>query len=361
MIRTATGLLVALSLWGCGLSGQQAGSGGVAGPLASVLPDAGNDPREGGIGGTGISVAGQEGGIGGTGAPRLAATVGTVHKFGSVYINGVRVVFPAGGSVRSPSGSLAESEIDLGETIEIIGELQADGTVLPTDAMFRFPLVGRVDRVDPTGTSLTVLGARVLVEPGARLVGGDSRTARIVAGDYVQVSGLPRGDAIVASRIEKMPNPVRSSVMGRVEKGPRPGVISINGVAVDYGSGVPPQTGWTVRVSGVATDGRLIPYETIRSLLETVTAPVGDISVEGYLETRAAPTGSGIGGFGADFDSGSKVVSLAGERALFIGALEGNTFKARHGLVLPDGFDSRRQRLDVVRNGYAPAGAVGTR
>jgi len=361
MIRKVSTLLAFVLLSACGVSSQPDSSGPASAPLIVAAPEPKNDPMEGGIGGTGIVVAGEEGGIGGTGAPRLAATIGTVHNFGSVYINGVRVVFPESGSVASPSGSLSESDIDLGETIEVLGILRPDGAILPTEAMFRFPIVGKVDRVDLTGTALEIMGARVVLERGSLVVDGNGLPVRIAEGDFVQVSGLPRGDLIVASRIEKMSGPVRSSVMGRVEPGALPGVVTINGVTVDYGASVPPQAGWSVRVTGVDEGDRLIPYETIRSLLETVDSPVPDVSVEGYLEPRETPTGLGIGGFGREFDAGSKVASLTGERALFIGSLEGTAFKARHGLSLPHGIEARRARLSAVRNGYAPDGAVETR
>ena len=359
MIRRITGLLILSVLVGCGVSGQPDAT--APAPVVLADPDPKRDPLEGGIGGTGIVIAGEEGGIGGTGAPRLAAAVGTVHRFGSVYINGVRVVFPDSGVVPSPSGSLAESSIDLGETIEVLGVLKPDGSVIPTQAMFRFPLVGRVDRVDPLGTSLDIMGARVALERGALVVDESGAPVRISAGDFVQVSGLLRDDLVVASRVEKRSGPVRSSVMGVVKPGPRSGLVRINGVAVDYGSSVPPQTGWTVRVSGVHEGGRLVPYETIRSLLETLDVPVSDISVEGYLEPRAALTGLGIGGFSHDFDAGSKVTGLTGQRALFIGALDGGAFMVRHGLQLPESGEARRARLSTVRDGYAPAGAVETR
>jgi len=354
MIRKVTGFLAVMTLWGCGIVEQPApvvtepvvaapAPAPVVVPPAPVIvavPDP--EPREGGIGGTGIEFAGQEGGMGGTGAPKLAAAVGTVHDFGSIFVNGVRVVFPPSGSVRSPSGFVSESDIDLGETLEILGVRQPDGTVLPTEAMFRFPLTGRVDHVDPSGHSFTIMGARVVPERGALIVDGNGQPVPIKAGDFVQVSGLLRSGLVVASR----------SVLG---------VVRINGVTVDYGGSQPPQVGWTVRVTGAYETGRLVPYETVRSLTETVSTPIADVTVEGYLEPRASAAGVGISGFGREFDAGSKVAALSGERALFIGALENGTFKARHGLRLPNDLSERRARLRRVEDGYAPAGAIETR
>ena len=371
MIRRSVNLLAILALWGCAPvePSQQSAepsspTRAVPAPAAPVVvaaPAPPASPAEGGIGGTGIVVAGQEGGLGGTGAPSRAGALGTVTGFGSIHINGLRVAFPASGSVPSPSGSILESDIDLGETLEILGVLQSDGTVEPTEAMFRFPLVGQVERVDPSGASLTIMGARVVLEPGALVVDEVDQPTRIVAGDMVQVSGLTRGAEVVASRIEKMSRPVRTSVMGRVEAGARPGVVQINGVTVDYGASVPPQLGWSVRVTGAYEAGRLVPYETVRSLMETVAIPISDLSIEGYLEPRAAPVGLGIGGFGREFDPQSKVTGLAGDRALFIGSLDSGTFNARHGLRLPGEANARRALLEAVENGYAPAGAIETR
>ena len=362
MIRRVTSLLAVFALWGCGATEPQVSETGVRAPepMIAAAPSP-EPPVEGGIGGTGIVVAGEEGGIGGTGSPRLAGAVGTVTGFGSIRINGLRVVFPASGRVMSPTGSVSEADVDLGETLEILGVSQPDGTVRPTDAMFRFPVVGQVDRVDLTGTELSIMGARVVLERGALVVDENGLPVQIRAGDFVQVSGLPRGDVVIASRVERLIGPVRNSVMGRVEASDVFGAVRINGVLVNYGSSLPPRVGWTVRVSGAMSGGQLVPYETVRSLMETVTSPVPDVSVEGYLEPRAAPAGVGIGGFGREFDAGSKVTSLTGERALFIGALTDGTFQARHGLRLPNEAVGRQMLLESVENGFAPAGAIETR
>ena len=351
MIRRFSTVSALLVLWGCSpFQPEQVKAPAptpFAAPVFVAAPDSETDPVEGGIGGTG--------------APQTAGAVGTVTGFGSIHLNGLRVVFPPSGSVPSSSGSIAEADIDLGETIEIFGVLQSDGTIFPTEAMFHFPLVGQVERVDLTDTSLTIMGARVVLEPGALVVDGFQNPTQITAGDYVQVSGLQRGGATIASRVERMAVPVRNSVMGRVSAGSQPGTVLINGVTVDYGASVPPRIGWTVRVSGVHENGRLIPYETVPGLLETATAPVPNVSIEGYLEQRASATGVGIAGFGTDFDAGSKVAAMAGDRALFIGAVDGTTFKARHGLRLPEDSVARRAFVEGIKDGYAPAGAIRTR
>jgi len=361
MIRRIMTSLAILALWGCAPIEQRPEAVVDAPPIVAAAPVPPTEPAEGGIGGTGIVVAGQEGGIGGTGAPRRAGALGTVTGFGSIHINGLRVIFPSEGSVPSPSGFIFERDIDLGETLEVLGELQLDGTVKPTEAMFRFPLVGQIKHVDPSGTKLRIMGATVVLEPGALVVDEMGHRAQLIVGDAVQVSGLSRGEEVVASRVEKMVSPVRTGVMGRVEAGAMPGMVRVNGVRVDYGASRPPQLGWSVRVTGTYEAGRLVPYETIRSLMETVSVPVSDLSVEGFLEPRAAPIGLGIGGFGHEFDPQSKVAPLSGSRALFIGSLESGTFKARHGLSLPEESASRRALLEAVENGFAPSGAIETR
>ena len=95
--------------------------------------------------------------------------------------------------------------------------------------------------------------------------------------------------------------------------------------------------------------------------METVAAPISDLSIEGYLESRAVPVGLGISGIGSEFDPQSKVSGLAGDRALFIGSLEFGAFNTRHGLRLPGDSNARRALLEAVENGFAPAGAIETR
>ena len=337
---------------------------GLVGCASSTEPDvlsaektAPRAPSEGGIGGTGIEIAEGRGGIGGTGAPG-AGIVGTVTGFGSIHLNGLRVVFPASGRVPSPLGSVAKDDVDLGETLEILGTREADGTVTPTRAMFRFPVVGRIDGVAEDGT-LFVLGTQVIVEPGAVIADGSGNPATLAVGDWVQVSGLPRGNSVVASRIERLQGPVRSGVTGRVERGTGQNLVRINGVTVDYGTITPPRPGWTVRVRGTYRDGRLIAIKTTRGLLDSTATAIPEVSVEGYLQPGLSETA--IGGFGAALDPASRVSSLAGQRALFIGSLAGETFAVRHGLPLPDAVEARRTLLEAVEDGFAPAGAIETR
>jgi len=345
-------LVMALAL--VGLVGCAASPESVAVSAEKTAP---RTPSEGGIGGTGIKLAEGRGGIGGTGASG-AGIVGTVTGFGSVRVNGLRVVFPESGQVPSPRGIVSEADIDLGETLEIIGTREVSGTVTPTRAMFRFPVIGRGDGVAADGT-LFVLGTRVTVEPGSILADSLGKPVTLAVGDWVQVSGLPRGNGIVASRIERLEGPVRSGVTGRVERGVGQNLVRINGVTVDYGTITPPRPGWTVRVRGTYRDGRLMAIQTTRGLLDSVATAIPQVSVEGYLQPGLSETA--IAGFGAALDPGSRVASLAGQRALFIGTLAGETFEVRHGLALPDAVEARRTLLEAVEDGFAPANAIETR
>ena len=356
MNRFLVTALVLVGLLGCGSPGDQG-----AMRADAVEP---RTPSEGGIGGTGIELAEGRGGIGGTGASG-AGVVGTVTGFGSIHLNGLRVVFPASGAVPAPRGMVAEADVDLGETLEIIGTQAGDGTITPTRAMFRFPVVGRVDGVAGDGT-LSILGTEVTVEPGSLTVDGADRPVSIATGDWVQISGLPRGNGVVASRIERLPGPVRSGVTGRVERISDPSragrnVVRINGVMVDFGTATPPRDGWTVRVRGIYRNGHLTPFETTRGLLDSAAVPIPQVSVEGYLQPAADSNAPAIHGFGGRLDPGSRVASLAGQRALFIGTLAGETFAVRHGLILPDDGQARRSLLESVEDGFAPAGAIETR
>jgi hypothetical protein len=255
--------------------------------------------------GTGIVLAHSEGGIGGTGAPVWAAATGTVTGFGSIHVNGLRVVFP-NGTARTARGDIfRESTIDLGETVEIIGETRADGTIEARYAQLRFALAGML-AVGPDG-AMTVGGTAFTVGPGAPVVDATGAAIILRHGDRLAVSGLPRRGQIVASRVERLP----------------PGAP----LPVDPGD-----------------------------LLASLASPVENVVVEGYLTPSLA-----IDGFAAPVDPGSRLAVVGPDRALFIGALADGVFTVRHGLLLPEDATARREKLDAVGNAFAPAGAFETR
>ena len=308
--------------------------------------------REGGIGGTGIQLA--EGGVGGTGAPWAGAR-GTVTGFGSIHVNGLRVTFPPDGALDPSGARVREAEIALGETVEVVGRQTGPDTVEAAYAFVPRAVVGPVDRVFRGGRQLSVLGADIRVEPGAPVV--DAATGAPVTlakGDRVAVSALPAGDRLIASRIERLGAGASGVAYGVVRNGTihNIGILGVEGLP----EGVP------VRVTGRVVGDSIAAQSVERGLLASLASPLDELSVEGFLVGNPrAPTGYVIDGFGTPMDAASRVRALRGDRAIFIGALDPEAFRVRHGLTLPDDAPARVRLLEGLEGGFAPAGAVETR
>jgi hypothetical protein len=139
-----------------------------------------------GIGGTGYKPG--DNGIGGTGF------IGTIRKFGSVYINGERIAYPPDVRIEIDGASAAPSDMRLGQVARLVAERRneswmTNGIVIVSE------VVGAIRRID--GGRLEVLGQSVELT--------NTRMAPPLSiGDRVAVSGLRRPDqTIVASLIEK--------------------------------------------------------------------------------------------------------------------------------------------------------------
>ncbi len=139
-----------------------------------------------GIGGTGLKPA--DNGIGGTGF------IGTIRKFGSVWVNGERIAYPSDVRIRIDGEPAAPSALRIGQVARLVAERRdetwtTDGIVIVSE------VVGPIARIQ--GAGLEVLGQSVLA-PSV----GAARAFRV--GERVAVSGLRRPDqTIVASLIEK--------------------------------------------------------------------------------------------------------------------------------------------------------------
>ena len=140
-----------------------------AAPVAAVA-DSHDAQREGGLTGTGI--------------------VGTITHLGSFHVNGQRVVYDEGFELGSAFGTVAADSLLPGHTIAV--EVATDGSDWRAISGHQiFPVIGPVGEVDQDG--FTVLGSRVVFDGNA--------VTSIPVGQWVAVSGLWRGDQIVASRV----------------------------------------------------------------------------------------------------------------------------------------------------------------
>ena len=210
-----------------------------------------NDEREGGIIGTGI--------------------VGTVTHLGGVLVNDLNIQIAVGLPVDGSIPSIGAGQLSPGHTIAIVTERREDGWHARQVRQV-LPLVGPVAAV--SGGDLTVLGTQV--ETG-------NQSLDLQVGDWVAVSGLWQGAAVLASRIDVLSGTDHvARLSGSYLGADRNGGPVIGGSVV---SGMDPrilESGDLVRVFGrPAEDGIAVTRLETGLFDETV----GLIQVEGYYST----------------------------------------------------------------------------
>lgn len=156
-----------------------------------------------GIGGTGLSVAGggegDDHGIGGTGI------VGTLQRFGSIYVNDLRIRYPDDVPVFIDGRRHTAEALRIGHVVRAILAGTDKGPVTQRIDITS-EVIGPIESVEPG--AITVLSQRVDTTGATGL--GQLRTGRMVA-----VFGIRKPDAtIVASRIEPRPKGAVLTVRG---------------------------------------------------------------------------------------------------------------------------------------------------
>lgn len=241
-----------------------------------VRPQTGTEPpQDRGIGGTGARPEPDEGlsgdrGIGGTGV------IGTIRRFGSIVVNGLRIAYPADVRVTIDGRPARAADLRIGHVVRVVAWGPEGG--LSTRAIaVTSEVVGPVEAVG--AGRLTVLGQTVST------TGLASRTTFAV-GERVAVSGLRRGDGtIAASLIEPRPDgPDR--VAGPVRRGPdgvaRIGALSLDGLKAGL-------LGRRILVEG-RPDGAGLSVTAARDVSRPFPAGLTQASVEGYV----VPGGGGL-------------------------------------------------------------------
>ena len=254
-------------------------AGGTA--FAAEKPKPGGDN---GIGGTGYQPA--DNGIGGTGF------IGTIRKFGSVWVNGERIAYPADVRIRIDGEPAAANQMRIGQVARLVAAPR-DGVLTTDRIVILSEVVGPVSRIEKA--RLEVLGQSVQLH-SARMGRG------LKVGDRVAVSGLRQPDqTIVASLVEKRP-PGPDQIVGVMTRDDG-GEFRIGGQRVTgAGAGV---VGERVIVRGAMANGVFAAREV---KLDTVVA-IGDVQNgcrsrpgsrerDGVLTTAAGVRVEGAGDLG---------------------------------------------------------------
>lgn len=276
-------------------------------------------PAEGGLGGTGIA--------------------GTLMGFGSLLVNGLEVAVDGATAWSSTLGAFDPADAAIGQTLTIEAATVGDGLVARR-VHVTYPLVGRVEVRPGNGGRLRVAGVDVIAEP-------DGMTA-VRAGERVLVSGVWRGDAVVAGRIDPAPGVAVSAIAGAVRRDPHTGGLVLGGRPLHFARGIEtPEDGSFITVRGRALADRFVAEELVPGRFTGAAGPLVRLSVDGYLEPIARPPRYAIAGLGHSFDAAAELAPFRNVRALFRGAYVG-TFAVETGIVLPEAFAARQALMEQL-------------
>lgn len=162
-------------------------------------------PRDVGIGGTGVVPEGQGGsdrGIGGTGF------IGTIQRFGSIFVNDRRIAYEPDVPVTIDGLRQSVRDLRIGHVVRVVA--RPDRTGLITDAIdVDSEVVGPITAIHPG--AIEVLGQKVLV-------GGAKSRRSWRKGQHVAVSGLRRLDGAIAASLIEPREQGPSRVLGILER-----------------------------------------------------------------------------------------------------------------------------------------------
>ena len=288
----------------CGTGGM----GGTGAPIAAHSGD-GNGPAPdpvGGMGGTGIVAALAPGESG--------RVVGTITRFGSICVNGLRVSYDADTPTELDGRTFNAADLHIGQLVRIEVMAAQDGLRAERIALLS-SVVGIVTARDEEGREFRVLGQPVQlgVDTWIAMTG----TAVPALGTPVRVSGLmtPSG-SVSASRVEGAAASDPAVVMARItELDGR--YAAVGAVRVEFPpNGVPAGTaiGDEIAVRG-RWNGEALVAES------AVLAPRGvpaarPASIEGYLHACSGSNALGLDGQVLEFEGISAPRILIGRRVV---------------------------------------------
>ena len=344
--RTQTGRTASRRSVVIGLGLTALAAGASTGALARGMQLAQNNPRptnrpaEGGVGGTGI--------------------VGILASLDVPTINGLRLSTPADVIVRGGLGQRRLEDLGVGQAVTIEAYEDANGALVARSIAVDHALIGPIENL--IGSKFRSLGVDVFIEPGAALIGPDGAAFTPAPGQRVAVSGLWRGEAVVASRLDLLEQGDRpDQIAGTVKPGATRGSVRIGALDLVLPSGVSaPPPGSYATATGRRAGKTMVAERVVEGRFQDLAGPLTRLSVEGYLEPISEAPGFAVSGLGHSFDTAARLVELSPRRALFVGPYEGD-FQVEFGLPLPEGVAPRRTVLAALDDGFAPRGAVRTR
>jgi hypothetical protein len=285
---------------------------------------------------------------GGTGMTTSQVTVGPVSGFGSIVVGGIHHDESRAMIVDDDGQPLAPQALQLGTMTRIEGTPAVNTGKRRESKAQRVRVVERVvgplDRVEPGGLGLVVLGQRVAVVPGTVL---DAQLAAGLTaappGGVLAVFGQydAAADRIVATRLEPRPLAVAYVVQARVSLYDRLARrVVLGGLEVDLSALAEADLPRSLSVGSLARaklePQRLAPAPWRAIALRPAKPELGDrdkVEIEGRITQFASPEQFGVDEIpvdarGAAFPKGQAGLAL-GARVEVEGWLAGGTLVAR--------------------------------
>jgi len=239
------------------------------------------------------------GGIDGVGKAK-----GAITGFGSIIVNGIKFS-TTGASFRIEDSPGSESELEVGDVVEIEGRISDDGTTGTAQTVsYNDSVEGPVSDVSLATSTMVVLGQTVRVT-GSTVFDdsfGNPSLAGISPGDVVEVSGFPDADgAIVATRIEPKPAGGEYELFGVVSSlDSSARRFNLSTTVVGYASATlsngSPSNGACVEVKGSVFSGGVLTATRVEVKSCNSTVANGDLGeFEGIVTRFASATDFSIG------------------------------------------------------------------
>lgn len=174
------------------------------------------------------------------GITRNGIAVGPISNFGSVVVNGVRYETNAATVFEiDENTSGLESDLDVGDTVAIIAELDEDsGISTALRVIYDDAVTGPVASVNLSNDTFVVLGQTIEVTQETSFDDDftDPDIEGLIIGDIVEVSGTPDADGIIlATRVEPEPAGTQFEVQGVVSTLDMAAqTFTINALTVDF-------------------------------------------------------------------------------------------------------------------------------
>ena len=262
-------------------------------------------------------------GCGGSGSSNAAASAstnqvanGVVTGFGSVFVDGVEIEDAnAKIDTENADGSFSNSVLQMGQRIRVNHDGKGTASKVTVDAA----VIGSVSAIDTTALTLTVAGQRISINtdlttgPLTVWGGGYSSISDVVSSDLVEVHGSPVYDSttssykVVATRVQKMAAISGLKINGKISNlDTTAKTFSLNGLTVSYASAALRPTGATL-----ANDLLVTAYGPTSALSGT-TLTASNLKINRLQDSTATDTTAQVGGQVSLFNSTANTFEVQG-------------------------------------------------